>query len=164
MHEAELGDRVRVQYYRVPEKGSDAEKHRRRKSCEFRVGSNQVCPTVSKGVLGMTPGDRRRLVLKPWESYNSIELKTVRSIARNRFPPDLSLSVGQRLRSVNGTSGREQLVTIMELLPDTVIVDSDQPRAGQHQELEILLVQLDATSNANPRRQQFDLGGESGLS
>ena len=68
MHKANLGDRVRVQYSRVSKRGAAPAKAFIPKTCEFTVGSSDVFPSLSVGVVGMAPGDRKRLTLQPQEA------------------------------------------------------------------------------------------------
>ena len=53
MHKANLGDRVRVQYSRVSKRGAAPAKAFIPKTCEFTVGSRDVFPSLSVGVVGM---------------------------------------------------------------------------------------------------------------
>src|SRR5688572_17406778 len=104
MHQAQIGDRVRVQYFRIPEHVVATDKRSRAKTCEFTVGGREVFPTLSLGVLGMMPGDRKQLTLQPPAARRTVQPKLVQEIPRARFPEHLMLQVGKRLTAVNATS------------------------------------------------------------
>lgn len=160
MHEAQIGDRVRVQYFRIPECGAATMQRRVPKTCEFTVGSSDVFAKLSLGVVGMTPGERKRLTLQPVEAYGKPQRKLIRQIPRKRFPKHLVLKVGQRLTVVHGITVRRR-VTVVEIKRDTVLVDGNHPLSGKVIELEIMLISLDSSSDANRSKPQFDMGGES---
>jgi peptidylprolyl isomerase len=160
MHTANLGDRVRVQYSRVPENGADVSKRRVPKTCEFTVGSKEVLPSLSRGVVGMAPGDRKQLTLQPLEAYGAVQPKLIRQIPRRRFPQHLALKVGKRLTAFFSASGRRQRVRVVEIHSDSVTVDGNHPLAGKVIELEVKLISVNSSSNANKRKPQFDLGGQ----
>jgi FKBP-type peptidyl-prolyl cis-trans isomerase 2 len=161
MHTAQLGDRVRIQYCRLPERAAARGGTRKQKTVEFTAGSREVFPSLSVGVVGMAPGDRKRFTLQPHEAYGNIKPKLIRPIPRAKFPPRMALEVGKRLTAVLGPAGRRRRVTVVEIRPDSVVVDGNHPLAGQVIELEVSLLSLDSSTNANRRKPQFDVGGES---
>ena len=166
MYEAQLGDRVRVQYFRIPEHNAangTANKRRGQKTCEFMVGSSEVFPTLSLGVVGMTPGHRKRLTLQPKEAYGNVQRRLIRQIPRTRFPTNMVLEVGKRLNAVRGRFGRRRHFTVLEINFDSVLVDGNHPLAGKSIELEVMfisLVSVGSSSNTNHSRPEFHLSGE----
>lgn len=160
MHRAELGDRVRIEYSRLVDQGRAAGKPRKSKTCEFIVGGSEVFASLSLGVVGMVPGDRKRLTLQPGEAYGDLKPKLLRMIPRSRFPKHLELKVGKRLTAVYGLAGRRRRVTVVEVTPDAVLVDGNHPLAGKVVDLEVNLISLDSSAEANVNKPQFDIGGE----
>jgi peptidylprolyl isomerase len=152
MHKAQLGDRVGVQYFRISEQGVANGKRPGRKKCEFTVGGSEVIPTLSLGVVGMTPGDRKRLTLQPKEAYGNVRRRLIRPIPRARFPKHLVLQVGKRLTVGRGNVRRRRRVTVVEIRLDSVLVDGNHPLAGKIIELEVTLISLVSSHNANPNR------------
>lgn len=142
MNEAQLGDRVRVQYSQLPELGAATDKRHRLKTCEFTVGGREVFPTLSLGVVGMTPGHRKRLTVQPHEAYGPVQRKLIREIPRVRFPKHIALQVGKRLNVVHGRARRSRRVTVLEIKLDSVLVDGNRRLAGKVIELDILLISL----------------------
>jgi peptidylprolyl isomerase len=160
MPTAQLGDHVRIQYSRLPQRAAARGVSHGQKTLEFTVGSREVFPTLSFGVIGMAPGERKQFTLQPHEAYGKIKRKLVRKIPRTRFPQQLVLRVGKRLTAVRGIAGRRRRVTVVEIRPDSVIVDGNHPLAGKVVELEVSLLSLDSSSNSNQQKPQFDLGGQ----
>jgi FKBP-type peptidyl-prolyl cis-trans isomerase 2 len=161
MNVAKVGDRVRIQYCRLPENAASAGGTRQQKTLEFTVGSRKVLRLLSLGVVGMAPGDRRQFTLQPHEGYGTIKRKLIRQVSRKRIPAHIELYVGKRLSVTRGLCDLPRRVTVVEIRPEGVIVDGNHPLAGKVIELEVYLLSLDSSSNANQTKQQYDIGGES---
>jgi FKBP-type peptidyl-prolyl cis-trans isomerase 2 len=158
---AQVGDRVRIQYSRLPERAAKPGGPKNQKTLEFTAGSGEVFPGLSFGVVGMSPGERKRFTLQPRDAYGDIEPKLIRKIPRQRFPKHVQLHVGKRLTAVHGSAGHRRRVTVIEIEPDSVVVDGNHPLAGKVVKLEISLLSLDSSAAANRGKPQFDMGGES---
>jgi peptidylprolyl isomerase len=130
------------------------------KTLEFTVGSNDVFRSLSLGVVGMAPGDRKQLTLQPQEAYGAVKPTLIQQIPLQRFPQHIALKVGKRLTAFVASSGRRQRVRVVKINSDSVTVDGNHPLAGKVIELEVNLVSLDSSSNANKQKPQFDLGGQ----
>lgn len=160
MPTAHVGDRVRIYYSRVPQPGSGSEKLKGRRALEFIVGSSELLVGLSLGVVGMAPGERRRLTLQPDEAYGLVQPALIREIPRQRVPKHIVLSVGKRLTAIERVSRRRRRVRVVDIRPDCIVVDGNHCLAGKVVELEVLLITIDSLSNTNQSRPQFDIGGE----
>lgn len=157
MNKAKIGDFVRVQYFAHSKTHTSA--HRpAAKLLEFTVGSGEVIPGISLGVVGMAEGETRRLTLQPQDGYGAVLPKLISEVPRKKFPQHLDLHAGQRLVSVN-PSGRRKRVNVVEVKRTTVVVDANHPLAGKVLEIEIRLLSIQQSS-ANKDKPPFDLGGE----
>ena len=160
MHTAQIGDRVRIQYSRLPQRAAARGESKGQKTLEFTVGSNDVSPALGLAVVGMSPGDRRQITLQPKEAYGTVQRKLIRQIPRERFPEHIALKVGKRLTALVATSGRRERVRIVKVNSKSVTLDGNHPLAGKVVKLEVSLLSLDSSSNANKQKPQFDLGGQ----
>jgi FKBP-type peptidyl-prolyl cis-trans isomerase 2 len=160
MHQAQLGDRARIRYSRIPAKENGNEKGIRQKTIEFIVGSREVAAGVSTGVVGMAPGDHRQFTLQPHGKGELLRRRgAVRRISRDRLPPSCNLRVGQRLSFVHRRTGRHLDMTIVQITPSSVFL-SRSGLVERPVELDVSLVSLDSSSTANREKPQFDIGGE----
>jgi peptidylprolyl isomerase len=146
MNRAKVGDRVRVQYLGLLNNGAVIGTRRGRQVLEFTVGSDEVIPGISHGVVGMAEGEQKRMTLQPKDGYGAVRPKLIREVSRQRFPIHLDLHVGKRLTSVGTTSGRRRFVQVVKVDSNTVVVDGNHPLAGKVLEVEVQLVSL-ATAN-----------------
>ena len=142
MNRAKLGDRVRVQYFGLLKDGTAADNFRGRQVLAFTVGGKEVIRGISFGVVGMVEGEQKRMTLQPKDAYGAVRRKLIKEIPRQRFPTHLDLCVGKRLTATGATSGRRRRVQVVEIKPDTVVVDGNHPLAGKVLEVEVQLVSL----------------------
>ena len=157
MSRAKLGDRVRVQYLGLREDGSAIRHSRGRQVLEFTVGSKEVMPGISLGVVGMAEGEQKRLTLQPKDAYGDVRPGLIKEVSRQRFPSRLELFVGKRLTATSVNSGRRRRVEIAELRPATVVVDGNHPLAGEILEVQLQIVSLDSSPDYD-HQSQCDLG------
>jgi peptidylprolyl isomerase len=160
MHNAKVGDRVRVKCRRIPHATAEGQKPNPSKTFEFTVGSREVTPGLSTGVTGMAPGERKRLTLQPTDAYGPVQPCLIREIPRRRLADRITVKVGQRLTHFEPVSGIRERMTIVEIKDDVLVVDGNHPLAGQVIELDVMLISVDPSAHANKNRPQFDIGGE----
>ncbi len=161
MDNVRLGDRVRVQYSRAGSRGNGKARPPQLKVVEFMAGSREVMPGLSTGVIGMAPGEQKRMTLQPAEAYGHVQPDLVKEIPRAQIPKRITLRVGKRLNALSTRSGRQRRVRVVEISPKSVKVDGNHVLAGQVVELDVLLISVDASSEAKRGSPQLDVGGES---
>jgi peptidylprolyl isomerase len=147
---AQLGDRVRIKYSRANNTDSTCSTPTAPKILEFRVGGKRAMPGLSLGVTGMTQGEQRHLTLQPAEAYGEVQAQLIRKVARDRFPNDLVLVPGRYLTAVNRATGRRRRVRIVEIKPDSIMVDANHPLAGKVVELDVHLIALGSSIHTDP--------------
>jgi FKBP-type peptidyl-prolyl cis-trans isomerase 2 len=93
-------------------------------------GAGQLFPALEERLAGMHPGETREIRIAADEAYGPWREELVRTIPRDRLPPDLALEVDgeYRLRAVDGTSLRFRVLAIGET---EVRADFNAPHAGQ---------------------------------
>jgi FKBP-type peptidyl-prolyl cis-trans isomerase 2 len=161
MHTAKLGDRVRIQYFRLSGQSATPKKPPVPKVIEFTAGSREVMPGLSLGVVGMTQGDQKRFTFEPAQAYGPVQAGLIKEIPRQRIPQHLVLHIGKRLTALIGATRRRRRVRVVAIKPDSVIVDGNHRLAGKEITLEVTLISVDSSAYANRSKPQFDMGGES---
>jgi FKBP-type peptidyl-prolyl cis-trans isomerase SlpA len=160
MNTAQLGDRVRIHYASVRKTIAPPDQPLGHRELEFTVGTGGMIPTISLGVVGMAQGDHKQFTLQPHEIKGAAQPRLIREIPRQRLPKDLLLEVGQRLTAVQKVTGKRRQVTVVEVKPDSVVVDEERPLSRKVVVLDVTLISLDSSANANQTKPQFDAGGE----
>lgn len=153
MQEAQFGDRVRIQYSRLRKHVAAGAEPRAPKVLEFTVGSSDIIPSVSLGVVGMSPGDRKEFKLQPQETNGRVPAGLARQKRPLRAPKQMKLRMVKPQAAVIAASNQPGRAT-------DVVSRSEPVLAGDVIELEVMLLSLDSSSNANQNLPQFDLGGE----
>jgi FKBP-type peptidyl-prolyl cis-trans isomerase 2 len=94
------------------------------------LGGGQLFPALEERMLGMQPGETRELRIPAAEAYGLRHPELVRTIPRDRLPPELELKVGSeyRLKAPDGQALRFRLLEIGET---EVRADFNAPRAGE---------------------------------
>jgi FKBP-type peptidyl-prolyl cis-trans isomerase 2 len=144
-YRAKIGDRVQIEYVsRLSDETSTSvpEEHR---VLEFAAGSKQVIRWISRGVLGMAEGDRKRLTLAPHEAYGAIRKDLIHAIPRERIRGTVNLEVGKRLINKRKGPVRSRRVRVVDIKPRTVIVDGNHPLAGKTVKLEMQVLSVQTT-------------------
>jgi peptidylprolyl isomerase len=161
MHTAQLGDRVRIEYSRIQDQRAAPHEPRSPRILEFTVGSREVMPGLSIGVVGMTQGEQKRFTLEPAQAYGPVKPRLIKEIPRQRFPQHLVLHIRKRLTALIGATGHRRRVRVVKIKADSVIVDGNHGLAGKVITLEVTLISVDSSAYANRSKPQFDMGGES---
>jgi len=93
-------------------------------------GAGQLFPALEDRIRGMRPGETRDLRIPADEAYGARHPDLVRSIPRDRLPPDLDLKIGAeyRLKSAGGKTLRFRL---LEIRDTEIRADFNSPQAGE---------------------------------
>jgi FKBP-type peptidyl-prolyl cis-trans isomerase 2 len=93
-------------------------------------GSGQLFPALEDRIVGMHAGETRELVIPTDEAYGPRVQTLVRSLPRDRLPPDLPLTVGETYR-VRAPDGKTLRFRLLEVGAHEVVADFNAPHAGQ---------------------------------
>jgi peptidylprolyl isomerase len=115
------------------------------------IGSAQLFPGLEDRILGMEPGETRTITIPAEGAYGERRPELVRTMPRERLPPDLDLEVGReyRLKSPDGRALRFRLLEIGET---DVKADFNRPQAGQELHATLTIVSVRAPTAEEERR------------
>src|SRR5262249_27206061 len=93
-------------------------------------GAGQLFPALEDRLAGMTAGETRELRIPAEDAYGAWRPELVRTMPRDRLPPDLDLRVGEdyRLTAPDGTALRFRLLALGE---GGIQADLNPPAAGE---------------------------------
>ncbi len=143
--QAKKGDKVKVHYHGRLTDGTTFDSSEGREPLEFEVGSGMVIKGFDEGVSGMSVGDKKTVAIPSHEAYGPRQEEMVMEFPRSNFPPDIEPEVGMALQ-MHGENGQELPVVIVEVTPDTVMLDANHPLAGQELVFDIELVDIKGKS------------------
>lgn len=140
MAAAKSGDTVRVHYTGTLDDGQVFDSSRGREPIEFTVGSGQVIPGFESAIVGMEPGQERRITVPAQEAYGPHRPENVVMVGRDQFPDEISPEVGQQLQMSQG--GQNFRVTVTRVSDEGVQLDANHPLAGQNLTFDLELVEI----------------------
>lgn len=147
MAQAKNGDRVKVHYTGRLDDGSVFDSSECGDcSCEsapleFVIGEGNIIPGFEQGVIGMSPGESKTVVIPSAEAYGDRVEEVVATLNRSELPADLDPQVGHQLE-VTMQNGESLPVMVTEVTEDTITLDANHPLAGKTLTFDIKLVEI----------------------
>lgn len=135
----ESGDQIKVNYVGRFENGAIFDSSEGREPLEFTVGAEQVIAGFDRAVIGLKPGESRKVVVAPEDGYGEHVPGMVAEIERQQIPDHEKLVLGSMLE-VSMEDGQSLEVQVVEISDETVVLDGNHPLAGKelHFEIELL--------------------------
>ncbi|MBW1980263.1 MAG: FKBP-type peptidyl-prolyl cis-trans isomerase [Deltaproteobacteria bacterium] len=138
---ARIGDKVRVHFTGSLEDGTVFGSTVGEEPFEFIIGQKSVLPGFEEAVVGMIEGDTKTITLSPKEAYGDYRKDLLFIFERSEFPADLDLELGKRLQ-VRLRDGTTALVVVKNITEDNIVLDANDPLAGQSITFKITLMKI----------------------
>ena len=135
------GDQVRVNYIGRFADGSVFDSSEGHDPLEFTVGAGEVIVGFDKAVIGLKPGESRKVVVSPEDGYGAHLPEMVAEIERHLIPDHDKLALGSMLE-VSLEDGQSLEVQVVEISDDAVVLDGNHPLAGKELHFEIALLEF----------------------
>ena len=94
------------------------------------IGGGQLFEPLEERILGLAPGETREIRIPADEAYGPWREELVRTMPRDRLPPDLELVVGEEYR-LKGPEGKRLRFRVVEIGSAEIRADFNAPLAGQ---------------------------------
>jgi len=114
-------------------------------------GAGQLFPALEERIAGMRPGETRTLRIPAEEAYGARYPELMRTIPRDRLPPDLELTVGAEYR-LKGADGKVFRFRVVDIEADEVRADFNAPQAGEELVATVTVVAVRAPTADEERR------------
>ncbi len=92
---------------------------------EYTAGEGQIIPALEDALMGMKPGEHKRVDLQPEEAFGPYDDQKIMEVRRDMLPP--TVRSGSIYQLLDG-----QPITIVALAENTAVVDLNHPLAGKH--------------------------------
>jgi peptidylprolyl isomerase len=138
---AKKGDTVKVNYTGRSEDGSVFESSVGLIPLVFTIGSDEVVQGFEDAVLGMSPGERKTVVVQPEEGFGMYDEDLIFEVGKDELPDDFYPQVGMDFDMVDD-DGQELSATVIEVNKDHIVVDANAPLAGKSVVYEIELLEI----------------------
>ncbi len=141
MAEAEQGSTVKVHYTGKLQDGTVFDTSKNIEPIQFVVGSGEIITGFEQAVVGMAAGDNKTVTIPCGEAYGPKREDLVAEVKRGELPPDMTLSVGQKLQIGDQESG-VIVVSVVDMNEDIVKLDANHPLAGEDLVFDIELLEV----------------------
>jgi|Deesub1362A_J573_1020465.scaffolds.fasta_scaffold04353_4 peptidylprolyl isomerase len=138
---AKRGDRVKVHYILRDANGKIVESTYESAPIEFVLGDERVIAGFEKNICGMSPGEKKSVIIPPEDAYGYRDERKVFEFPRKNAPGDFDPPVGRIIR-MHRADGKPVLVTIVDKNEKVFIMDANHPLAGKELHFEIELVEI----------------------
>jgi FKBP-type peptidyl-prolyl cis-trans isomerase SlyD len=131
---------VSIDYRLTLDSGEELDRSPEGKPLGFVVGAGMIIPGLERELQGLSPGERRHVVVEAADGYGTVDPQLFQRIPRERFPADAELVPGSNFRA-QGPRG-PIVVTIAAVEGDSVTVDLNHPLAGKRLTFDVAIVEV----------------------
>jgi len=110
----------------------------------FVFGYGALLPALEMGIEGMPEGAKKSLTIKPEDAFGLRDPKAVLEVLRDEFPSDVAEGDVFDADEDDGPEapGGKVLLRVLEVTPETVILDRNHPLAGQKLRFDVEVVEV----------------------
>lgn len=141
MSAAKNKDKVKVHYKGSLKDGKVFDSSEGKEPLEFTIGGGQVISGFESGVIGLSVGEKKTIVIPCAEAYGEYSDEAVFSIGKENLPEGMEPKPGQELQMVS-PEGQVFQVIILEVSGDKIKLDANHPLAGKELTFELELVSI----------------------
>jgi len=110
----------------------------------FVFGYGVLLPALEMGIEGLPEGAKKSLTIKPEEAFGLRDPKAVLEVLRDEVPSDVAegdVSDADEDDSPDAPGGKV-LLRVLEVTPETVILDRNHPLAGQKVRFDVEVLEV----------------------
>lgn len=115
-------------------------------------GAGQLFPALEERIIGMRAGETREVRIPPEEAYGAWRAELVRTIPRDRLPPDLDLVVGGEYGIAATAGGKRVRFRVLDVSAGEVRADFNPRTAGQELLATVTVVDVRPATAEEERR------------
>lgn len=141
MAQAKRGNAVKVHYVGKFEDGTVFDTSREREPLPFTIGEGEVIPGFEEAVVGMNPGELKKVVIPAENAYGPRHEEMVLVVDRQNLPEGVDPQVGQQYQ-IPQSDGQSIVVTVTDASDSSVTLDGNHPLAGRALTFEIELLEV----------------------
>lgn len=108
---------------------------------EITLGAEEFFPQVETALIGMLPGETKKVTVPAEEAFGEYDEERVFSVPVSELPEELRPDVGDEL-VLTGDDDEELGVTVVEVTPEAITFDANHPLAGEDLIFEITLREI----------------------
>ncbi len=141
MEKVKEGDTIVIDYKGKIEDGTVFDSTEGKNPLEFTIGEGEVIPGLEKGVIGMSVGESKVIVIPPEEGYGPHLKERVCNLDKKRIPDGYHPEVGQQLQLYRA-DGLPVMGTVIAISDTAFTMDYNHPLAGKTLIFETTLIEI----------------------
>lgn len=131
MAQVKKGDRVKFNYTLKLKDGTTVESNFGSAPLEITVGKGKAIKGLENGLIGMSPGQAKTVVVKPADGYGAKDPALVWTLPLVELPPGSAGAVGAQVAFARA-DGSSVEGRIARIDGDQVTIDGNHPLAGRN--------------------------------
>jgi FKBP-type peptidyl-prolyl cis-trans isomerase SlyD len=110
----------------------------------FVFGFGGILPALELGIEGLPQGAKKSVYVKPEDAFGERDPAAVLEVLRDEFPEDVAEGdvFDAEEDEGDGPTGLPVLLRVLEVTPETVILDRNHPLAGQKVRFDVEVVEV----------------------
>ncbi len=141
MSKAQKGDTVKVHYVGKLKNGEVFDSSYDREPLEFTIGGGQLIKGFDNAVEGMEEGEKKTVTIPADEAYGPYREDMIIEVGKENLPEGLEPQVNQQLY-MEDAQGQTLIVTVTEVLENSIKLDANHPLAGKDLVFDIELISI----------------------
>ncbi len=137
----QTGDTVKVNYTGRLLDGTVFDSSEGREPIEFKVGDGHLIQDFEQAVLGMNPGDTKKVQIEASNAYGQRKDELIFIVPRAQLPEGIDPQVNQAYQ-LQSSDGQNVAVLVTEAGAESVTFDGNHPLAGKDLEFDIELIEV----------------------
>ncbi len=133
------GSKVELKYKGMLEDGTIFDTNESSAPLKFEAGKGMLILGMEKAVIGMSKGEKKKLVIPPEEAYGVRNENLIKIFPKSGFPADIKLKGGMHL-TLKSPDGRSFPAEIRDVNEKEVVLDLNHQLAGKTLLFEIEIV------------------------
>lgn len=142
------GTQVSLEYTLTLEDKTVIETNVGREPMTYLQGAHEIVPGLEKGLVGLTKGEKKRVVVKPSEGYGEVDPKAVQEVKKSMIP-EQARKVGAQLEA-KSPDGQSMFPVVTAVNDETVTLDFNHPLAGKMLVFDVKVLEIRAGEKKNP--------------
>jgi peptidylprolyl isomerase len=108
---------------------------------ELTIGEGDFFELIEEGLIGMTPGETKSIVIPAAEAFGEYDEERVMVIERSELPSDLIPEIGAEL-VLTDENDESMEVVVIDTDEKTITFDANHPLAGEDLTFDIELIEI----------------------
>jgi len=140
------GDTIQVHYTGTLDDGSvfDSSRDEGREPIQFQIGSGQLIPGFENGVVGMSVGDSKKVVIEAEDAYGTYVEDLCFTVPTDRLPEGVTVGTALQVMTPQGPS----VAKVLQIDEGNAIVDHNHQLAGQRLTFDIEVMSIEVPVEA----------------